>query len=73
MAKNQNDWGVFKGSVEAGTDEWVKEVSPLVLSNFKDCINNLSIDAAITVSDYLTVREGVAFAPGRPHLHPPIG
>lgn len=67
----QNNYGVYKGDIEAGTDEWVKVEQPLTLSTSTDCIDNLSFDAAITIANYLTVTEGENYAPGRPKVKPP--
>lgn len=65
-----NDYGVYKGDIEAGTDQWVKDELPLELSTWDDCIDNLSFDAAITIADYLTDTEGEQYAPGRPKRRP---
>lgn len=66
----QNNYGVYTGDIEAGTDQWVKEEMPLELSTSDDCIDNLSFDQAITVAEYLTQTEGASFAPGRPPRRP---
>ena len=66
----KNNYGVYTGDIEAGTDQWVKEEMPLELSTSDDCIDNLSFDQAITVAEYLTQTEGASFAPGRPPRRP---
>ena len=69
-SKMKNDYGIYTGDIEAGTDQWVKNEMPLELSTSDDCIDNLSFDQAITIADYLTQSEGASYAPGRPPRRP---
>lgn len=65
--KMKNDYGVYTGDIEAGTDQWVKEEMPLELGTYTDAIDHYSMAEAITIADYLTQTQGVDFRFGRPN------
>jgi hypothetical protein len=60
-----NDTGINK----TGTDQWVKISTPLELTSEDNATLYTEADA-ITIAEYLTATEGVAFAPGRPKRKP---
>lgn len=62
----QNDYGVYKGNIDAGTAQWVKSEMPLTFGTAAEAIHTYSFAEAITVSDYLTQTEGEVFSFGRP-------
>lgn len=66
----QNDWGIYKGDLDAGTASWVATESPLTFGDADHCIDNLSEDVATGKAAELTISQGEAFAPGRPKRKP---
>jgi len=64
---NNNDYGVYKGDIEAGTDEWLVVEMPVELGTASEAIDHYSMSEAITIADYLTQTEGVSFKFGRPN------